>query len=531
MARKKKRIATIDAETDPFKYEREPFPFCWGFFDGDSYVDFWGDNCTEQLIEFISDEDGLIIYAHNGGKFDFFFLLPYLDPDIMMINGRIAKATLFGGKVEIRDSWLILPLSLKQMDKDETDYTWFEKEKREKYKKEILAYLRSDCVYLHEWVANFIGEFGNNLTLAGAAFKQLKKTGYEIGKSFNDYDERFREFYFGGRVQCFEVGALKGKFKMFDINSAYPEAMMSKHWWGSQYIEHLKLPDFSKGGSWFAEIEAKSLGALPHRGDDGKLYFSADNQVRRYFATGHEIIAGVETGTLEIVKVHKSYRPLFTESFEEYVTKFYALKDEAKASGDKTSYLFAKLMLNSAYGKFGQDGRKFEKFCICDFGEWPEGEGWLPYSDTPTGERIFSRPDPQESFFNVATAASITGAVRAKLWRALCASDRPLYCDTDSIICADSDVPLGKALGEWELELEPTEVYIAQRKMYALRDGAGKVKTASKGVRLTFDEIKEGVETGRNITTYRDAPAYSLKYGARFFSREVNFSSIYEKNV
>lgn len=528
MARKTKVIATIDAETDPFKYEREPSPFCWGFYDGDTYQDFWGENCTEQLVEYLQDVENIVIYAHNGGKFDFFFLLPYLDQDFLLINGRIAKATMFNGRIELRDSWLILPLSLSQYEKDEIDYALFEKEKRNNNKKEILKYLRSDCIYLHEWVSKFISEFGNGLTLAGAAFKQLKKTGYEIGKSFDDYDTRFRQYYYGGRVQCFEVGAFKGAFKMYDINSAYPEAMLNRHWWGTQYIEHVRLPPFDNG-SWFAEIVAVSRGALPHRGEDGKLYFADDGIARKYFATGHEIIAGVETGTLDILETVKSYRPLFTESFEEYVNKFYKLKDDAKANGDKALYLFAKLMLNAAYGKFGQDGRKFEKFCICEFGEWPEGDGWLPYSDTPTGQRIFSRPDPQESFFNVATAASITGSVRAKLWRALCASDRPMYCDTDSIMCENSTVPLGKKIGEWELEIEPTEIYIAQRKMYAVRDAEGKTKTASKGVRLSFEQIAEGVISGRNITSYRDAPAYSLKYGARFFSRETNFSEIYKK--
>lgn len=535
MARKKRTVATIDAETDPFLYGREPNPFCWGFYDGDSYVDFWGDDSTEQLIDYLRDLDGVTIYAHNGGKFDFFFLLPWLDPDLMIINGRIAKATMFEGAIELRDSWLILPMSLSTMQKDATDYTWFEREKREKYRREILNYLRSDCIYLHEWVTRFIDQFGNGLTLAGAAFKQLKKTGYDVTKSYNDYDEKFRAFYYGGRVQCFQVGAFTGHFKYYDINSAYPETMLSKHWHGTQYIELLRLPDPEKyGGSWFAEIDAVSYGALPCRGDDGRLHFYNDDAVRRYFVTGHEINAGLDTGTLTIKNVIRAYRPLFTADFSEYVNRFYAMKNEAGADLEKTPenpdakarYIFAKLMLNSAYGKFGQDGRKFEKFCICEFGEWPDGEGWLPYADTETGQRLFVRPDPQDSFFNVATAASITGAVRAKLWRTICAAKNPLYCDTDSLICENADIELGRELGQWKVEAEPVEVYIAQRKMYAMKDANGATKTASKGVRLTFEQIKEGVLTKQNLTFYRDAPAYSLKYGQRFFSREVAFKNI-----
>jgi len=526
VARKKRRVCTLDAETEPFKYGRVPKPFTWGFLDGDHYADFWGEDCTDQLIDYLSTEENLLVYAHNGGKFDFHYLLPYLDQDLLIINGRIAKATMFNGAIELRDSWLILPLGLAQMQKDVIDYSWFEVENREKHKPDILKYQKSDCEYLYNYVTAFRKSYGNGLTLAGSAFKQLKKTGYEVGKTYVNYDDRFRPYYYGGRVQCFKTGTFEGDHLYIDINSAYPYAMKDKHWQGSQYIEHLRLPEKSKNGSWFASIDAVSDGALPYRGEDGRLYFPTDKKVRTYHVTGWEINAGLDTNTLEIKKVHKSYRPLFTEDFSAYVDKFFELRKEAKAAGDKTADLFAKLMLNSAYGKFGQDGRKFEKFCIEDFGNWPEGEGWEPYADTPTGQMLFSKPDPQDSFFNVSTAASITGYVRAYLWRAICDSDDPLYCDTDSIICRDFKGEVGKELGQWDIEARPVEVHIAQRKMYAMKMGDGETKTASKGVRLSFDEIKSGVVSGKNITTKRDAPAFSLKYGPRFTERETDFKNI-----
>lgn len=134
MARKIKRIASCDCETDPFLYGRTPKPFAWGFYDGESYVYFWGTDSTAEFIDYIKDEENLIIYAHNGGKFDFFYLLKWLDPDIQIINGRIAKATLFGGRVELRDSYLILPLPLSAHDKDSIDYNKMEANVRELHK-------------------------------------------------------------------------------------------------------------------------------------------------------------------------------------------------------------------------------------------------------------------------------------------------------------------------------------------------------------------------------------------------------------
>ena len=44
------RVAVIDLETDPFKHGRLPAPFAAGFFDGETYQDFWGADCCEQLL-------------------------------------------------------------------------------------------------------------------------------------------------------------------------------------------------------------------------------------------------------------------------------------------------------------------------------------------------------------------------------------------------------------------------------------------------------------------------------------------------
>lgn len=538
MARKKKpkrRLCTLDAETDPFKYNRVPKPFVWGLYMGDGdYMYFWGDDCTEQLIAFLKTQENLVIYAHNGGKFDYFYLIDYFDDEteVKIINGRISKAHLFGGKIELLDSYNIIPLPLKALEKDDIDYELMEREKREQNKPEILRYLQKDCEYLYEWVNNFEERFGRNLTLAGTALKQIKLTAYEVQNTFEEYDNLFRDFYMGGRVQCFEVGQFVGDYTYVDINSAYPTAMRENHPHGGQYLVSTKLPD--NGKPYFATIEAVSRGCLPYRGDDGRLYYPNDDTVRTYNATSWEILAGLDTGTLDIKNTIKVLQHVFTANFQEYVDYWYAEKLAAKKAGDKARELFAKLMLNSGYGKFGQDGRKFEDYRITEYGDWPDGEEWKPYSNIEAVKdyQVFSRPNPSYRFYNVATAASITGYVRGFLWRSLCAVERPLYCDTDSIICRSADkLPMGDQLGEWSLECDAEEVYIAQKKMYSIKvKDSDKWKKACKGVRLTAEQIKTGVLSGRSISTDRDAPNFSLKYGPRFVSRKTDFENI-EKNA
>lgn len=545
MGRVKKRIAVIDSETDPFLYGRTPKPFVWGFYDGETYIYFWGDDCTEQLIDYLKDENDLIIYAHNGGKFDYFYLLKYLDADVSIINGRIAKATLFSGVIELRDSYLILPLPLSAHGKDDIDYAKMERGVRETHRPEILRYLQTDCTSLYEWVSNFRQQFGCGLTLAGSAFKQLRSTEYPYSPTNTAFDDQFRPFYSGGRVQCFDVGAFKEDLIYVDIHSAYPYAMTHHHWCGSQYRETLRIPD-QDNGSYFVKLDAISKGALGIK-VDLKTYYPDDNVTRTYYVSGWEIIAGLKTNTLQIKKIHRVYLPTFTADFCEYVNKFFAMKNNAdnerakyqKGSAEYRYWdavrMFAKLMLNSCYGKFGQDGRKFEKFMLCEYGDVPDPylnrgklERWQSYAEAEGFISIFNRPDPVERFYNVATAASITGFVRAYLWENISKSDGVLYCDTDSIICKRFGGVISPALGEWGIEANLKEAYIAQRKMYACLTDAGEHKIASKGVRLTYDQIKHGVETGTNIDYAKDSPAFSLKFGARFETKQIDFKNLHK---
>lgn len=552
MPKKQKKIITLDAETDPFSYGDVPKPFTWGVYDGDYFWHTWNSDTqklNKDLIEYLSDyPDGSIVYAHNGGKFDFHFLLEYLDADLMIINGRIAKATILQGKIELRDSYLILPIPLKQFVKDDIDYNKMTKENREKNRKEIVSYLKTDCEALYEITTKFIKRFGLNLTLAGTAIKELKKTGYEIERTSERYDSKFRSYYFGGRVQTFKTGSFYAEenesLKYVDINSAYPRAMIDRHWYGSEYREGLKLPE-CENGSYLATISAVSKGALPFKSD--KLYFPDDDTVREYNVTGWEIIAGLETGALDIKEVKRVYTPVKTASFSDYINYWYDEKARCKGT-DKAGYIFAKLMQNSAYGKFGQDGRNFEEFKIVHMGSpAPHDEGcpknaykgacecktpWLFHSDSDAGTTFYKRPSPSDRFFNVPVAASVTGWVRAYMWRSISASEGVMYCDTDSIICKKFNGKIGKALGEWELEAELSEAHIAQRKMYALKEANkhDSYKVASKGVKLTFDQIKSGVQNKSVIQYERDAPSFSIRFGTRFIDRKINFQNI-EKNA
>lgn len=540
-------IATLDFETDPFKFGREPQPFCAGIFDGESYRNWWDSDPGElvlNVVDYIRDElKGFTLYAHNGGKFDYFFMLEHFEPNIKIINGRIAKAKI--GETILTDSLLILPAPLSAHKKDEFDYEKMEKCNRLRHKQEILKYLHNDCIYLYEWVKKFVDLFGKKLTIAGTAYNELKKTGYDPVNTYEDYDSLFRMFYFGGRVQAFKIGQIKGDYEYIDINSAYPYAMLSKHAYGGRYYEIRKPPENYDG--YFAVIDAISYGALPHRNiETGKLEFPDSEEIREFFCTGWEIKVGVDTGTLTVIKYKKIYVHEQIKDFKNFVNQFYDGRLQAKKDGNETLAFFLKIILNSCYGKFGQDGRQFKNYCLTGHSEVPENffnlkdsldKAWTLYSENHA-VNIWEQPAPVHVYNNVATSASITGYVRAYLWQAICDSVEPVYCDTDSIMCKKFNGDKGNKLGEWKLEANLDRIYIGGRKFYACHvknsvkgndikhDGSieknSEYKTACKGGVLTPIQIITEIKTGKGFIWEKASPAYSLKYGTRFLSRTIN---------
>lgn len=520
-------IATIDCETDPFDGEIIPKPFLWGYFDGECYEEF---KKTKELIEFIYTLPKQIVYAHNGGKFDWHFLLEFIPPweRVMIINGRLAKFKI--GEVEFRDSWNILPVPMSKMQKDEFDYSKMHKSKRALHMNEIRRYLQNDCRYLYQFVNRFISDYGMSLTLAGAAMKTWENM--RGAKAPHDRDgvlyANFKHFYYGGRCQVFQDGLINHAVDLYDINSAYPFAMLSHHPINEMYgeISESKLHKTSPKnyGGLFITCDAVSKGAFPFRAEDGSLSFPDDKEVRTYHVTGWEYFAALETDTVDIKKIVRVFYFPVKTTFTDYVMHFYESRKEAQADDDKAGDLISKLFMNSLYGKFGANPENYHEHIIAEpeaididgivrgapmdvglRGEWSFG-GML-------GTRYLAQKpleDEAHRYYNVCTAASITGYVRAMLWKAICQCEGVVYCDTDSIFCRDgSALKLGKELGEWKLEAECVGGAVGGKKLYTFERKDGTHKMASKGVKLTVDELRE-IAQGREVVYHPLAPSFSV---------------------
>jgi hypothetical protein len=223
-------------------------------------------------------EGDVIIYAHNGGRFDNFLLLSKILQSFnwrieqyLESNGRIInmKVVFQKGKVKknfyFRDSYNFINSSLDKACRDfktntkklkdlvdhdlvNIDNCWTDSgyrdfpcqdENGKEFKGDIEdytgRYLYNDCVCLYEIVSTFNGIIKSTygfsikdvLTNASIArrvwYKYYNPDETPIYTLGRRVDAELREHYFGGRNECFHsLGYKKGKFYYYDFTSLYP---------------------------------------------------------------------------------------------------------------------------------------------------------------------------------------------------------------------------------------------------------------------------------------------------------------------
>ncbi len=531
-----RKILTLDCETDPFKKGRLSIkPFIWGLYDGQTFSTFTDSNELRKVLE----RENYIIYAHNGGKFDYHFLLDFVNPyePIMVVNARIAKMRI--GACEFRDSYSILPMSQEQLiGKYKIDYDILESTEREKpqNKQEIYNRLKQDCIDLYDLVSNFTQEYGMNLTLASSAFRMWRKiSGQKNPKTTRGFYDAIHPFYYGGRVQCFKLGEIKENFSVYDVNSAYPKAMLSNHPYGSSFSVSTKLPRQDVELA-FIEVECQSLGQFPFRTPNG-LYFPNDGELRKFTVTGHEFVCAESLGLLKEARVTRVLSFAERINFEQYVNYFFRLKEEAEKAGDKIKRNNAKLFLNGLYGKFAAAPHEYKEYMPIpqQYINASSKENWV-YNSMFGKYALMTRPLAEEkhNYYNLATGASITGYQRAVMMKGLNDVRTPLYCDTDSIVCLSAGtLNIGTNLGEWKKEAVCDYGAIAGKKLYAFRRyavselGRNKknriprtFKIASKGVRLSAGEIIR-IAKGEEIQAENIAPTFTIHKEPYFTKRKI----------
>lgn len=555
-------IAVLDFETDPFDAQKKkeilPFTAClYAPTALSAPLIIWEkdfDIFVMRVLEAIKRlPRRFTIYAHNGGKFDFMFLIHKIRGAVTFKGRGIMCAKV--GEHELRDSFNLVNEKLAAYHKDEFDYQKLLRNRRDKHRDEIIKYMTSDCVYLFDIVRRFVDDYGLKLSAGQAAMHELKKH-YGVPRFSENWDAYIREWFFGGRVECLQGrGLFVGPYKLYDVNSMYPKVMADyMHPVGSfsDYVLRMGKPG---PDTVFLDITCKNNNALIARGENGET--TSRITEGSFKTTIWEYRVAKKYGLIKDVQFNLIVDCLKRTTFADFIVPLYSkrliVKEKLgvlKKAGREHSaeYLdlkkqdiMLKLILNNAYGKFAQNPRNYKEHYLTDADECPPVE-WFKTLETLTASEqteymlphyesdkywIWHKPNPDIRFNNVGVAASITGAARSILLDAIQNATDPIYCDTDSLICRALDnVEIDKVkLGAWDLEDEFTRVIINGKKLYSCwyekprMDSDGKMqnyKIRTKGTAgVTWEQMLDMLK-GKSVEVSNRAPTLT-KYGTQSY--------------
>lgn len=319
-----------------------------------------------------------------------------------------------------------------------------------------------------------------------------------------DHDAKIfqSEAYYGGRTDSFIRGDRKDVIGI-DINSSYPYSMSKlilpdvESWREEEVsLNRLRWLLKNKEGVARVQVEAPNLKIpyLPHLDQkNGKLIFPTGVWVDTY--TFLDLRKALEHG-YKIKDVYKCgwCNPQKQNIYKEYVDALYPLKSDPKFKP------VVKLLLNSAYGKWGQKAN--------------EKTGWQPveaedlinldqnkdYKTDKHGvfyEFLPESPINDRGFAPKAypiLAAYITAHARKTLFDAMIAigEEHIYYCDTDSIYAGSEPthqaierglIPCDPALlGAWDIEHDNARLQVRGLKYYRIKDPGADWSYRIKGV-------------------------------------------------
>ncbi len=435
------------------------------------------------------------IFAHNG-EFDFTILF-----DNIILN--LDRSALFVGSTFIQakkkgkifsNSLTILKTSVNELGKNLglpkgiLDEKFIRGDKNIIVNQSDIDYCTRDCeIVFHYLDKTFSYTKKIKPTVASCAMEIFRKE-FLVRKFIkNPLNEKFRQSYYGGRVECFRFGKINPCYK-YDINSLYPKVCtdmlfpdFNKMKQGKQctiaHFEKFILNNYEGCVYVTVEHQKNFVGVLPFRKTTEIIFpyglFSA-------WYNFNELRFALKTGLVKIKKIKEYvYAPpiIFTE-LKEYMLHFYKLKNETTGA----EKLLNKFFLNALTGKFAQKdyGRKtyFDAASRQDMFDTieclPEGcEYEIHHFSVERKDHfleVFDKKRSDKITWNIPTISSyITSEARLVMLPFFLKYQKHLlYTDTDSLVM---DIPLDEkyisetVLGKFKKEHD-TEIEIIGNKHY-----------------------------------------------------------------
>lgn len=311
----------------------------------------------------------------------------------------------------------------------------------------------------------------------------------------NDNFEKLFSCYFGGISKVNETfrGIILNDIDIYDIVSSYPDTMNS-----DLLCPYGNPVEFKDGDLHIYKLYVKNdiinKYGLPFLREaefnkDDKIKTNAEyNKVLKegttYYLTNYELDRFIKyynpsKNDYELRVLYSFKGKPFKYFFGEYIDHWYKLKDESKKLNNVFLKNFAKIMLNSLYGKFGTKRQRTNYHYDKDKNEYIE--------ITELSDNLYYLP----------IAIYITACARMKLVDMVDTQYNEFdYCDTDSIFIrggfkVDQSL-LGSELGKWEKENKHSYKIVVRRakQYYAECTINGKnCKECKKPMKLAFAGI------------------------------------------
>lgn len=495
---------------------------------------------------------GGMTWAHFGGKYDHKWLIDKAaargySVNIAAAGSRIVTAQC--GKLQLRDSWALVPVSLKDLTqsqgvhKEKLDLPCICAEKcggfcsisndmpTPQYRR-LVEYLYHDCKSLMlslEGIQEFAREHDIDLgaTVGSSSWRTIQRW---LGIPNADLDANDHSFarrgYYGGRTQLYKPGT-HYDLNEFDVSSMYPWSMRSHEMPCGDYRRLLGRDAFNafchdKPGVYSCVVKVPEchIPPLPFRTPKRIAY--PTGKIHGAWALPeiqYAIERGCELVSIDECIVWDEMRMLFGP----YVDHLFALRRKAGKSTPQGIWL--KFMLNAPTGKMGSNPDK-ERFmvnpeyfvkcpgvapCIFD-GDRECGRCCAVHCNRRCGamaehsEHIWSEYKYSlDACAHIHKAAYLTAHSRIELNRQQISVNDGLdvvMSDTDSVHCGEERTRnIGSDLGQWENKGRWRVFHgIAPKTYTGIKEKDDELINRAKGLRVPKDvpleELKEYKASG-----------------------------------
>lgn len=348
--------------------------------------------------------------------------------------------------------------------------------------------------------------------------------------------------YYGGRTECFYIGRFTGKkWVSLDVNSMYPYVMKNNDF-------PVKLVNY---------VSRPSLEYVKNNLDN--YCFTArviiDTTVPAYacrvnkkvcFPVGtFETVVNtpalkrlIEHGELKKILEFSMYEK--ADIFSTFIQDLYKKKVRYKRENNKVWFTMVKYLMNSLYGKFGQQAPvRIQDQKTDSTATYRES-----YIDYDTGEhcisqclfgrkQVYSGKAPtKDTFFTI--PAHVTEYARLYLWGLIetVGIENVWYCDTDSLVITEDQLPkLRKYMNKYKLGMLDIEKKADHVEFYAPKDYVFGKYVKRKGVRSDAVKLQPTVFLQKQFPSIYTVMRQGLNVGFPIKTVHKKLTRIYNKGI